>query len=180
MCRPVLCQPVSCRNRLVLNGKCTSHRIHVKLNVYVTFEGTSHWMYVTLNVRHLKCTAESRELAFSASPSAFYLQDLNTRVHYTRRGAYTGDFCANGRFSLPVLPLVDCRPPLLVRVALDGGVYCQLLREQQMIVPRRSLPTLASKRRNREDNGWLLTHDISSKMVGSGDLAFSACLCTSN
>ena len=41
LCRPVLCQLVSCRNRLVLNGKCTSHRIHVKLNVCVTFEGTS-------------------------------------------------------------------------------------------------------------------------------------------
>jgi len=72
LCRSILCQPVSCRNWLVLNGKYTSHRIHVKLNVYVTFEGTSHWMYVTSNVRHLKCTAESRELAFSASPSAFY------------------------------------------------------------------------------------------------------------
>jgi len=78
-------------------------------------------MYVTLNLRHLKCTAESREIAFSACPSAFYLQDLNTSARYTRRGAYAGNFCANGRFSRPVLPLLDCRPPLLVRVALDGG-----------------------------------------------------------
>ena len=36
-------------------------------------------------------------------------------------GDYTGNFCANGRFSRPVLPLLDCRPPLLVRVGLDGG-----------------------------------------------------------
>jgi len=121
LCRPVLCQPVSCRNQLVLNGKCTSHRIHVKLNVYVTFEGTSHWMYVASNVRHLKSTAKSRELAFSVCPPTFHLQDLNTSARYTRRGAYTGDFCANGRFSLPILPFLDCRPPLLVRIALDGG-----------------------------------------------------------
>ena len=48
-------------------------------------------MHVTLNVRHLKCTAESRELAFSACPSAFfYLQDLNTSARCTRRGAYAG------------------------------------------------------------------------------------------
>ena len=78
-------------------------------------------MYITLNVRHLKCTAESRELAFSACPSASCLQALNTSARCTRRGAYAGNFCANGRFFRPVLPLLDCRPPLLVRVELDGG-----------------------------------------------------------
>jgi len=65
--------------------------------------------------------AESRELAFPACPSASCLQAPNTSARDTRRGTYAGNFCANGRFSQPVLPLLDCRPPLLVRVALDGG-----------------------------------------------------------
>jgi len=78
-------------------------------------------MCVTLNVRHLKCTTESRELAFSGYHPLFYLQDLNTSARCTGRGAYAGNFCANGRLSRPVLPLLDCRPPLLVRVELDGG-----------------------------------------------------------
>ena len=121
MCRPVLCQPVSCRNRLVLNGKCTSHRIHVKLNVYVTFEVTSHWMYVTLNVRHLKCTAVSRQLAFSTCPSAFYLQDLNTNARYKSRAGIYWPLLCQWKIFPPYLPLLDCRPPLLVRVPLDGG-----------------------------------------------------------
>jgi len=77
-------------------------------------------MYVTLNVRHSKCTAESREFAFSACPSAFYLQALNTSARCTRRGAYAGNFCSNGRFSRPALPLLDCRSPVQVRVELDG------------------------------------------------------------
>jgi len=65
--------------------------------------------------------AESRELAFPARPSASCLQAPNTSARCTRRGAYAGNFCANGRFSRLVLPLLDCRPPLLVRVELDGG-----------------------------------------------------------
>jgi len=65
--------------------------------------------------------SESRELAFLASPSASSLQAPNTSARCTRRGAYAGNFCVNGRFSRPVLPLLDCRPPLLVRVVLDGG-----------------------------------------------------------
>jgi len=64
---------------------------------------------------------ESRELAFLARPSASCLQAHNTSARCTRRGAYAGNFCVNGRFSRPVLPLLDCRPPLLVRVVLDGG-----------------------------------------------------------
>ena len=127
MCRAVLCHPVSCRNRLVLNGKCTSHRTHVKLNVHVTFEGTSHWMYVTLNVRHLECKSlkvygrVKRTRFLGLSFRFFYLRDLNTSARCTRRGAYAGNFCANGRFSRPVRQLLDCRPPLLMSVELDGG-----------------------------------------------------------
>jgi len=64
---------------------------------------------------------KSRELAFPASLSASCLQAPNTSARCTRRGAYAGNFCANGRFSRLVLPLLDCRPPLLVRVELDGG-----------------------------------------------------------
>ena len=126
LCRTVLCQPVSCRNWLVLNGKCTSHRIHVKLNVYVTFEGTWYWMYVTLNVCHLECMslkvyARVKRTRFLNLSFPFFflflnLQDLNTSARCIRRGLYVGNFCANGRFSRPVLPFLDCRPPLLVRV----------------------------------------------------------------
>jgi len=64
---------------------------------------------------------ESRELAFPACPSASCLQAPNTSARDTRRGVYAGNFCVNGRFSRPVLPLLAYRPPLLVRVALDGG-----------------------------------------------------------
>jgi len=65
--------------------------------------------------------AESRELAFPARPSASCPQAPNTSARCTRRGAYAGNFCVNGKFSRPALPLLDCRPPLPVRVALDGG-----------------------------------------------------------
>jgi len=132
-------------------------------------------MYVTLNVRHLKCTAESRELAFSACPSAFYLQALNTSAHCTRRGAYAGKFCANGRFSRPVLPLLDRRPPFLVRVELDGG---RMLSTSARTTDACTAPLVANTGFQTKGTGtatasYLCRHILTNGWVS--ELAFPAC-----
>jgi len=54
------------------------------------------------------------------------------------------------------------------------GVCWQLLREQQILVQRRSLPRLASKRREQGRQRLVTYVDIYSQMAESAELAFPA------
>ena len=77
--------------------------------------------------------------------------------------------------SRPVLPLLGCRPPMLVRVAPEGGAYAgNFCAKDRCLCSatrwRHWLPYEGS----RDGNGRWRVHDVYSRMTESGELAFPA------
>ena len=95
-------------------------------------------------------------------------------------GAYSGNFCADGRFSRPILPLFDYRPPSLVRGGLDGGVCCQLGAKDsdRYLYSAARCQHLLPNEGNRDGNGWLLMLDVFSQMK-CAELVVPTCPSTS-